>query len=87
MFAKTKQNNQNMFGSLGARDVGVYLTVFILREIHVFRLADLSIEFELEKPPSLEDLLTVIVNREDVENIINRPVSTHSRNINFPCCV
>lgn len=40
-------------------------------------MADLSLEFELERPPSIIDLLSVIVNREDVENLINRPVSTH----------
>ena len=43
-----------------------------------FRLADLSLEFELEKAPTIEDLLTVIVNREDVESIIRRPVSSIS---------
>ncbi|KAK2189579.1 hypothetical protein NP493_102g04042 [Ridgeia piscesae] len=37
------------------------------------KLADLALEFELEKPPTVQDLLTVIVNREDVENIIRRP--------------
>ncbi|XP_021362303.1 IQ domain-containing protein H-like isoform X2 [Mizuhopecten yessoensis] len=37
------------------------------------KLADLSLEFELEKAPSVDDLLTVIVNREDVEVIMNRP--------------
>ncbi|XP_048255584.1 IQ domain-containing protein H-like isoform X2 [Haliotis rufescens] len=37
------------------------------------KLADLSMEFELERPPTVEDLLTVIVNREDVEAIIRRP--------------
>jgi hypothetical protein len=40
-----------------------------------FRLADLSVEFELEKAPGLAELLSVIVNREDVEAVINRPVS------------
>ena len=44
----------------------------------LFRLADLSIEFELEKVPTVDDLLTVIVNREDVENLINKPVSIYS---------
>ncbi|XP_050402803.1 IQ domain-containing protein H isoform X1 [Patella vulgata] len=37
------------------------------------RLADLSVEFELERPPFIEDLLTVIVNREDIESIIAKP--------------
>ena len=41
------------------------------------KLADLSLEFELEQFPTTADLLTVIVNREDVENIISRPVSTY----------
>ena len=40
-----------------------------------FRLADLSVEYELEKAPGLPELLSVIVNREDVEAIINKPVS------------
>jgi len=40
------------------------------------RLADLAEEFELEQPPSLDDLLSCIVNRDDVENIIFKPVST-----------
>lgn len=31
-------------------------------------------EYELEKSPSLAELLSVIINREDVEGIINRPV-------------
>jgi len=38
-------------------------------------LADLALEFELEKPPSISELLSVIINRDDVENIINKPVS------------
>ncbi|XP_069138728.1 IQ domain-containing protein H-like isoform X4 [Argopecten irradians] len=37
------------------------------------KLADLSLEFELERAPSVDDLLTVIVNREDVEVLMNRP--------------
>lgn len=32
-------------------------------------------EFELERPPTVDDLLTVIINREDVEALIGRPVS------------
>lgn len=40
-----------------------------------FRLADLAMEFELERPPSIDDMLTVIINREDVEALIGRPVS------------
>ena len=39
------------------------------------RLADLAMEYEMELIPSQMDLLSVIVNREDVENIIRRPVS------------
>ena len=39
------------------------------------RLADLAMEYEMELVPSQSDLLSVIVNREDVENIIRRPVS------------
>jgi hypothetical protein len=38
------------------------------------RLADLAEEFELERPPSIDDLLSCIVNRDDVENIIFKPV-------------
>ncbi|WAR06286.1 IQCH-like protein [Mya arenaria] len=37
------------------------------------RLADLAEEFELEIVPSLDDLLSCIVNRDDVENIIYKP--------------
>ncbi|XP_052701435.1 IQ domain-containing protein H-like isoform X2 [Crassostrea angulata] len=37
------------------------------------RLADLAMEFELERPPTVDDLLTVIINREDVEALIGRP--------------
>jgi len=40
------------------------------------RLADLSLEFELERPPAVADLLSIIVNREDVEGIIQRPVGS-----------
>ena len=32
-------------------------------------------EFELERPPSLEHLLSVVVNREDVEALVTKPVS------------
>lgn len=38
------------------------------------RLADLAMEFELEKPPTIDDMLMVIINREDVEALIGRPV-------------
>lgn len=31
-------------------------------------------EFELEKPPTIDDMLMVIINREDVEALIGRPV-------------
>ncbi|PVD19960.1 hypothetical protein C0Q70_20454 [Pomacea canaliculata] len=37
------------------------------------KLADLSIEYELEKAPSISEFLSVIVNREDVEAIISKP--------------
>lgn len=37
------------------------------------RLADLAEEFELERAPGIEDLLSCIVNRDDVENIIFKP--------------
>ncbi|XP_052805677.1 IQ domain-containing protein H-like isoform X2 [Mya arenaria] len=37
------------------------------------KLADLAEEFELEIVPSLDDLLSCIVNRDDVENIIYKP--------------
>lgn len=38
------------------------------------KLADLALEFELEIQPSIDDLLSVLVNREDVETIIRTPV-------------
>lgn len=34
----------------------------------------MSIEYELEKAPSISEFLSVIVNREDVEAIISKPV-------------
>nr|KAG5693124.1 hypothetical protein BaRGS_025483 [Batillaria attramentaria] len=37
------------------------------------RLADLAVEFELEKAPGIPELLSVIVNRDDVEAIIFKP--------------
>ncbi|XP_070542843.1 IQ domain-containing protein H-like [Ptychodera flava] len=37
------------------------------------KLADLSLEFELEKQPTVKDLLSVIINIDDVEAIIKRP--------------
>lgn len=37
------------------------------------RLAELAEEFELERPPQIDDLLTCIVNRDDVESIIYKP--------------
>ncbi|XP_041366539.1 IQ domain-containing protein H-like isoform X2 [Gigantopelta aegis] len=37
------------------------------------KLADLSMEFELERPPSIEHLLCVIVNRDDVEAMVTKP--------------
>lgn len=40
------------------------------------RLAELALEFELEQQPTVNDLLTAVVNREDVETMINTPVST-----------
>lgn len=53
--------------------------------IHGDRLADLSMEFELEKAPDVADLLSVIINREDVEAVINKPgrrfVGTHGNEI------
>ena len=42
--------------------------------VFFFRLADLAEEFELERAPSFDDLLSCIVNRDDVENIIHKPV-------------
>lgn len=41
--------------------------------IHGDRLADLAVQFELEKAPGLPELLSVIVNREDVEAIVLKP--------------
>ncbi|XP_005098111.1 IQ domain-containing protein H isoform X2 [Aplysia californica] len=41
--------------------------------IHGDKLADLSMEFELEKAPGVAELLSVIINHEDVEAIINKP--------------
>lgn len=49
--------------------------MFYLFILTCFRLADLAMEFELERPPTVDDLLTVIINREDVEALIGRPVS------------
>lgn len=49
--------------------------MFYLLMLMCFRLADLAMEFELERPPTVDDLLTVIINREDVEALIGRPVS------------
>ncbi|XP_064607991.1 IQ domain-containing protein H-like isoform X2 [Liolophura sinensis] len=37
------------------------------------RLADLALEFELENAPEIDNLLTVILNREDVEAMIRKP--------------
>ncbi|KAJ8304824.1 hypothetical protein KUTeg_018407 [Tegillarca granosa] len=37
------------------------------------KLADLSLEFELEQPPTYDDLLTCVVNRDDVESLMRRP--------------
>ncbi|XP_066273015.1 IQ domain-containing protein H-like isoform X1 [Branchiostoma lanceolatum] len=37
------------------------------------KLADLALEFELEKAPTKENLLSVIVNWDDVEAILRRP--------------
>jgi hypothetical protein len=43
------------------------------------KLADLSLEFELEQIPTNEQLLSVLVNKDDVQNIIKRPVSDNSQ--------
>lgn len=40
-----------------------------------FRLVDLVMEFELERFFIVDDLLIVIINREDVEVLIGRLVS------------
>lgn len=40
-----------------------------------FRLVDISVEFELEQRPTVDDLLQVIVNRDEVEKLIRKPVS------------
>ena len=49
--------------------------VFYSQCLYFFpRLADLAMEFELEKPPTIDDMLMVIINREDVEALIGRPV-------------
>ncbi|XP_059161513.1 IQ domain-containing protein H-like isoform X2 [Physella acuta] len=37
------------------------------------KLADLALEYELEKSPGIAEMLCVIINREDVEAIINKP--------------
>lgn len=39
------------------------------------KLADLALEFDLEIHPSIDELLTVLVNREDVDTLIKTPVS------------
>lgn len=38
------------------------------------KLADLALEFELELQPSLPEILSVLVNQEDVEAIVRSPV-------------
>lgn len=52
-----------------------YMFYLLMLMLMCFRLADLAMEFELERPPTVDDLLTVIINREDVEALIGRPVS------------
>lgn len=37
-------------------------------------MADLSIEYELELVPNEEELLHCVINREDVEELIRKPV-------------
>ena len=37
------------------------------------RLADLAVEFELDKPPTTKALLGVVLNIDDVMALINRP--------------
>lgn len=39
------------------------------------KLADLALEFELEQQPTAEELISVLVNQEDVETILKTPVS------------
>jgi len=38
------------------------------------KLADIAMEYELERAPSHDVLLTAVVNREDVEALIKAPV-------------
>ncbi|KAL5004265.1 hypothetical protein ScPMuIL_017721 [Solemya velum] len=41
--------------------------------VHGDKLADLSLEYELERPPSKDDLLSVLINRDDVEDVVFKP--------------
>ena len=41
--------------------------------ILTYRLADLAIEYELDKQPTQQDLLNVLLNLEDVRALISRP--------------
>lgn len=47
------------------------------------KLADLALEFDLELQPTIGDLLTAVVNREDVEILIRTPVSSSSIHIKY----
>lgn len=50
-----------------------YMFYFLM--LICFRLVDLVMEFELERFFIVDDLLIVIINREDVEVLIGRLVS------------
>lgn len=41
--------------------------------IHGDKLADLAVEYELERAPGIHELLSVIVNKDDVEGLIFKP--------------
>lgn len=46
-----------------------------LLTVFCYRLADLAIECELDKAPTNQQLLSVLANREDVENALSTPVT------------
>jgi hypothetical protein len=42
--------------------------------IKIIRVADLAHTIELEQKPTIEELLCTIVNRDEVEELVKRPV-------------
>ena len=41
------------------------------------RVSDLAEQIELEHRPSLDELLSAVINRDEVEEMVKRPVETH----------